>query len=675
MATRPGILIFGGGDVQGGLTGNAPAALVTPSTLTPLSEFYSLDLLRVTPDNGTTGASQSAALSWWPWFDDQGGTVYVVASGATSTTVQVTPDPSWTVDEWAGFTVTNSLPSPGFGFENHKIAVISNTPDTITVASWTTTPTAATGLHFNKGTFEDYHPVGAWRTVTELAAPAYRGGASTAQLNVGVGYDAGLVRELYENVFTADPYFVMAKFATLDTAVDYASAGSERTAFETWLTKVEAAFAVRYPLDTLVWKYVIDSLAPNDVNDWIVNTGTAAARITSYLADVQARMAWLRGASVLDNSTCRFLFLNHDHSIRGVDLPAGIPWTASQHTAAAGADANVRTVEFDGRGFANHGPGASLQQPSEDRRHYSPHVYFDEAPPIIRKAIELWEDGNAPNVDGAIPVYVLIGDSIEVATNLTTTYTTALGSSTLTTTVRDTRQKIWNRASGAVETYRAHYNSLTSGTAQAAPTALAGPEFSLTHELMKRHPDTGFVIIKRASNSSALVANATAYSSGTGGRWSKSYAATEHYDEMRADIENAIQSVNVTLDKQAELMAFIVGLGTNDAAVAGGGALFAAELPVFCTNLRDDFGTHVTGKDTPIVWRMPQLGASTAINVEMLAVRAALVARTGIDPQFRAMNVDDLERAADDLHLTPASTVAFGRRYDDELNFVELPNC
>jgi len=676
MATRPGILIFGGGDAQGGLPSQAPTALVTASDVTPLSEYHSLNLFRVVPDNGTTGASTSASLSWWPWFDTDGGAVYTVAVGATSTTVTVTPDPGWATNVWAGKTVINSTPTPGFGFENMRVAVVSNTSATVTVASWTTTPTAGTGLHFNEGTFEDYHAFGAWRPVPELAGPAYRGGGSALQGNVGIGYDAGLLRELYENVYKTSPYFVVAKYATNATAHTLASAGgSAQTTFSAWLARVTAAFAARYPSDTLEWHYVLHDLAHEDVQDWITNTGTAAARQVSYLADVQAGIAWLRSASVLNRAACRVLLFNHDQNIRGVALPGGIAWTASQHIAAAEADADVRTVELNGRGFATHGGAASTQQPSEDRTFYAPHVYYDEAPPVIRRAIELWEDGAAPNIDGAMPVYVLVGDSIETSTYLTMAYTTALASSTLTTTVRDSRQKIYNRATNAVEIYHAHYNSLTSGTAQAAPTALAGAEFSLTYELMQRHPDTGFVIIKRASNSSALIADATTYSAGSGGRWSKAYAATEHYGELETDIENALASINTTLGRQVELMAFFVGLGTNDATVAGGGALFASSLAPFCEALRDDFGTHTTGKDTPIIWRKPHLGASTAIGDEMLAVRAALETQALGDPQFRVMDVDDLDRGADDLHLSPASTVTFGRRYDTELGHIALPHC
>lgn len=669
-------MIFGSGDVHGGVVGNGPTALVTAANTTPLSDYHTLDLFRVVPDNGTTGASQAGSLSWHPWFDTDGGVTYTI-SASNSTTLTVSPDPSWTTNEWAGNAVTNSNASPFYGFQNLRIAVVSNTSDTITVSAWTTTPTVGTIMHFNEGRFEDYHALGAGRPYTELAAsPSYRGGGSAQQQNVGIGYDAGLLRELYENVYKTSPYFVAAKFGAANpTTNSYATAGAERTTFETWFARVTAAFATRYPSDTLDWRYVIINLAHADVQDWISNTGTAAARRASYAADTQAVISWLRSGPFDPQATPRFLLINHDHSIRGVDLPGGIAWTASQHMAVAAADANVRTVDFNGRGFDTRGVAATKTQPNEDRTFYAPHVYYKEASSVIRKAIGLWEEGAAASIDGAIPVYILIGDSTETSTYLTTAYTTALASSTLTTTARDSRQKIYNRVTSAVEIYHAHYNSLTSGSAQAAPTALAGAEFSLTHELMNRHPDTGFVIIKRASTTSSLIANATAYSSGTGGRWSKTYSATEHYGELETDIETALLYINKTLGRQAELMAFFVGLGTHDSTVAGGGDLFASTLTSFCASLRDDFGTHTTGKETPIIWRKPQLGASGAIGAEMLTIRAALETRAKADGQFRLMDVDGLDRGADDVNLTPDSVIAFGRSYNTELERVDLPNC
>jgi len=277
-------------------------------------------------------------------------------------------------------------------------------------------------------------------------------------------------------------------------------------------------------------------------------------------------------------------------------------------------------------------------------------------------------------MDYVIPVYIMLGDDLIVGNHCDETFTGALESPTLTNTARVSGQKIYNRATTSVEAYNAHDNSNTSGTAPAAPHA-AGPEFSLTQKLYARHSSTGFVIVKRGSNSSTLIANGTTYSAGTGGRWSKSYASTEHYDELGTDISNAFDDINTTLGKQAEVMGFFVSLGTHDQTVDGGGDLFTTELPTFVQNLRTDYGTHTTGKATPVIWRRPALGASGAISAEATKIRTALAKRAAADTQFRVLDADDIELASDNLSEVATGTITIGQRYDNELNRIALPNC
>jgi hypothetical protein len=277
-------------------------------------------------------------------------------------------------------------------------------------------------------------------------------------------------------------------------------------------------------------------------------------------------------------------------------------------------------------------------------------------------------------MSSVIPVYIMLGDDLIVGNHCDETFTTALESPTLTNTVRNSGQKIYNRTTTSVVAYNAHDNSNTSGTAPAAPQP-AGPEFSLTLRLFARHSSTGFVIIKRGSNSSTLIASDTAYSAGTGGRWSKTYASTEHYDELGTDITNAFDDINTTLGKQAEVMGFFVSLGTHDQTVDGGGALFTTELPIFVQNLRTDYGTHTTGKATPVIWRRPSLTASGAISAEATSIRTALTKRAQADKQFRVLDADDIELASDNLSEIPTGTITVGDRYDAELNYIALPNC
>lgn len=669
MADVPAIAYIGSAMVQGGTN---PQAEVTSTASYETQALRDKDAHRVCPDSDTDGAPTAASLSWYPWFDGNAGTVYIIAS-ATSTTVTVTPDPGWTTDEWVGNKVTNNNLT-GFGFRNKNITVTANSSDTITVASWTSTPEVGSGVWFNEGQWKDVAMNGAWRTITETlgAVTPTRSGASYAQGNQGAAPDQMLVRQLWKNVYPTSPYFQLWKYAHGTTTTGgWNDGGTERTPYTTDKARVDAAWTALANGNTLRWDYVVIDNSNNDVYSWRTSGGTPANSLL-YQADLEEMIAWLRSSSVFNNSTLKVILVNHDARLLNTTAPAGQGFANSAHQAIALADSNVRVCNLDGLELALRGAdNATPTWQGEDPRYYSTSVFQREYPIELRKTIDLWEQGSAPNVDGAIPVYIMLGDSLTVGTHCDVTFTGALESPTLTNTARNSLQKIFNRSTGNVEAYDAHNNSNTSGTVN----AIAGPEFSLTQQLYERHPDTGFVIIKRGSNSSTLIAAGTAYSSGTGGRWSKAYASTEHYDELRADIENALQYINVTLEKQAELMGFFVSLGTNDQAVSGGGDLFTNELPVFVRNLRQDFGTHTSGKDTPVIWRKPQLNAGTAINAESLKVRAALEARAKADSQFRLMDVDDIEISTDNVHETARGTIRVGERFDLELNHIALPNC
>jgi hypothetical protein len=676
MVTRPGILIFG--DHRGVNGGVTPITEIIADGTVQSSLQWNMDLHQIIPA-GTDNEPDATSLGWWPWYDGSRGGLETnsgnpyVLTGSTSTTATVS-GAGWTVDEWVGYKVTNNNAS-GFGWHNRDVVVVSNTADTITVASWPGgTPTIGEGLWFNEGRFADYHVAGGWRSLAEFIGlqVQVRGGGTWQNGNAGLGYDAGLLRELRANLYPVDPYFQVFKYTPTDAKVrDYGSAGAARTAFETMLARVNVCFEQRYTSgDDISWDYCIFDMSQGDVQDWIANPGNQ----NDYLGHLQATLTWLRSASVCNNPNMRVLLINHDHLLRNVDAPGKTAAASVYHTAAAFLDSNTRVVEFNGQGFPTKGTAlsATLWLPTEDREGYHVDTYASRAPKLIRQHIELWEAGAAPATDGAMPVYILIGDSIEVG-SMSSTYTTALVSQTLIPSVRDSRQRIWNRSTGAVEAYNPHTNSQTSGSTIFG--AIAGPEFSLTHELMQRHPDTGFVIIKRASVGAALIAEANAYDIyENGGSWSETVTG-EHYDALVEDVNGATQYINTVLGKQVELMAIFVGLGSNDSAVAGGGDLFTTELPQFVAKLRDDFGTHNTGKATPVIWRLPQLGCAVAIRAEMLKIRAAVRARAAADTQFRAHDVDDLERQVDNIHETPESTIDRGRRMDVELGLVELPNC
>ncbi len=666
MATRPGVLIFGGTMVQGG-TGT-PQAIVTSAGAYPTSETYDRTLHRVTPDDASTGAPTAATLSWWPWYDGQLGTTRVI-SASTSTTVTVSPSPGWTTNEWAGQRVTNNN-ATGFGLQNKNITIVSNTADTLTVAAWTATPTVGTLLWISEGRFTDYHPIGAWRTYTEILAATVptRGGGSWQQGQQGIGYDAGLVRELLTHVWPTAPYFQIAKFATTYSIRDHAvGTGASHSNFEAEVAKMDAAFALRYPSDTLEWQYVILDLSATDVASWVAHP----EYYLTFAANLQTLIAYLR--TTLGNASLRVLLVNHDARILSVSAAAGIGLANGQQTYVASLDADVRVLALDGRGLPMRGTSA-FYVPSEDTPFYAVSAYTTLIPPLIRRALQVWEaSGTNSTPDGVMPVYILLGDSIEVSTRMNASYTAQLASPTMTTTTRDDRQRIWNRANQAIEAYHAHVNSQTSGSVTL--TAMAGPEFSLMVELMQRHPDTGFVLVKRASASSTLAADGVAYDANeNGGKW-ESGTADEHWDELVADVQACFLAINIDMGKQAALCGIFVGLGTNDQAYAGGGDAFEAALPGFVADLRNTFGTQAYGAAAPIVWRKPHLGSASAIADESIIVRAALEDYADTDAQFLVMDVDDLERyAGDNIHETPEATIAHGIRFAEHLDEIALPN-
>lgn len=674
MATIPGILLLGGEGVQGGSVSNSPSSTV--STAEVLAgraggQFFDQSGVgRVVPADDS-GDPSATTLSWWPWYDDTFGDVYVIGS-ATATTVTVSPDPGWTVDEWAGSKVSTS--SLGLGLDNTRVAVISNTSDTLTVASWTTTPVVASSLWLDEGRFTDYAAMTAFRTAGESSSPT-RGGGAYAQGGTGFGWDAGLLPLLWEEVFTSSPYFAFAKFAAAADTADYNAAGGQRTVAETWMAKVNAAFALRYPSDTVEWKYIILDYSTEDLDAFIAEL-PLFTQLASYDDDLNAQIAWLRGAAMANNADARVLLLNHDTTMREADATAAgaaINLVGAMHTGhalVAAADTDVRAVDLNGANLPLRNDSAYNYATDADKEFYAPQVYWRDGAKIISRAIELWEAGDGTASDGVMPVYILFGDSIETG-EITPTYSTALDSDIYTATARDARQRIWNRTNQAVEAYDAHTNTQTSGTS----TTSVGAHFSLTHKLMLRHPDTGFVLIQRGSSSSGLATSSAAYSAGSGGTW-LSGVSGENWEEFNDDVANCYNAINVQFGRQAQLRAIIVGLGSNDAATAGGGASFADALDNFVAEMRDKWGHVVEGKATPIIWRVPQIGlANGMIYDEVIEIRNALTNKAADDPQFIAQNVDDLERKSDDIHETAAANVTRGERLDGEIAKIELPNC
>lgn len=652
MANVPGVLIIGDEQTQGSY---AVQANVSALGVTDLVKFYDADVLRVTPSVAATGAPNAAALGWYPWYDLGAQSTFYSVASSTSTTLTVSPSPAWTVNQWAGKIVT-VVNSTTVGFQQRR-TIVSNTADTITVASWSAgTPTAGMFFFLGQGRWKDYHPCGGYLHPTEIGSVfATRGGSSVASFGLGVGPDAGLIRQFLDNTWTTAPFFQLAKFAnTAKTVGQWGTAASGiRTAFETFVAEMASAWTALANGNTLVWECVILDQSQTDVIDWATNP----ANYLLYQAALTAWIPYLRTA--LGNPSLKVLIVNHDNVINNVITPSGTLLANRIHRTVAAADANMRTVSMQGLRTMDvtfFGIG------TENRPGYAPAQQWAQVAQRMREGYELLAAGNPPAYEGAIPTYLFIGDSICVGT-FTETYTDALDSPTLTSGPRSAHQIIFNAIEASGEPYDVGENSNTSGTLLPS----AGPECSMMVDLEVLHP-TDFLLVKRGSSSSSLAADFSAYTDGgitgiSGGRWSKSYQSTEHYGDLLDLFAAAKQYAHVTLGKQLDLKGIFVVLGTNDGAEAGGGALFAAELATFIADLRADFSTRTSGTPLPITWRLPQLDVDHAIEDEMLEVRAALEAYALTDEQFQLINVDDLERmASDNIHENGDSAIVHGQR-------------
>ena len=142
MANVPSILLIGDTMIQGG----APGVLagVGSTGLSDLQTFGDFEALKIVPSDAATGAPTATSLGWYAWYDGAyGSTLYSVAASPapSATTISVSPSPGWTINEFAGRYVS-IVNSSTIGYSNRR-PIVSNTADTLTVASWLSgTPTA-----------------------------------------------------------------------------------------------------------------------------------------------------------------------------------------------------------------------------------------------------------------------------------------------------------------------------------------------------------------------------------------------------------------------------------------------------------------------------------------------------------------------------------------------------
>lgn len=665
MATVPSVLLVGDYMLNGGNPG--VKAQVSSTATTALQEFRDLDVMKVVPSDAATGAPTAGSLSWYPWWDGTySATDYTKSGAATSTTITAAGSPGWTVDEHVNKWVS-VFNSTLIGYQARGL-ITSNTADTLTVASWVngSTPTGTVPFFISEGGWRDYHAAPGWRNPYEIAGSivdAKRGGSTWQALGNGIGPDAGLMHEL-SKIHPASPYFQLAKYVSTATTVNaWGTAGSGiRTAFDAFKAQLDAGWAALASGDTLSWDLIVIDNSMRDVNNWAATPGN----IIYYKAALESFISYLR--TTMGNASAHVVLVNHDTRLTDAAglLTSGVAAANAIHHSVAADGTNIRIVSLEGERLS--GSDLTYGGHNEVRQFYSASTYWGSYATKVAKAYELALAGAPTAYDGGIPLYILIGDSIAVG-QIQNQFIDQLDSPTLTGTPRGAEQGIYNRSTDAVEAYDFGDNSNTSGTV----TGSGGPEVSMMHELEQLHPN-GFVMLKRASNSSALATELTAYvgTGSEGGVWNHSVVG-EHWDELKTDYDNVLQYINTTLGKQADLKGVFVILGTNDAASAGGGAAFATALPGFVSQLRATFQTRTSGPAVPIVWRKPQLDTATAIFDEAYAIRQALDTYATTDVKFTVVNVDSLERnTTDDIHETPESSIVDGQRLVAALATVAL---
>lgn len=657
MATVPGILYIGDYQAQGGNPGlNATADGLMAS---PLDYSRDRKWLRFTPDE----ADGTPATTFYPWYEGSAGATNYTVGSSSTTTITASGSPGWTTNQWAGrrVTVLNTSPIPGVGIAQ-RLVVTSNTANQVTFGA-TTAPTVGAVFFLGQGRFISYHPVAGRLSASEIIAgqASFRSGSAWQASGLGMSCDLTLIRALTDDVYDASPYFHFVKWAdpaTVNTGWADSPNDSARAAFLPEFARVATAATERS--NTIAWDVGILDSSMADLEAAISNP----LLLLTYETRLREQIAWLKSAAVCNNSSLKVLLVNHSQDMWMVTGVGGVAWMRAAHIAVARDTANVAIVDMSGQSLGVAGDALATEA-----KYYSLGGYGWMGEEMARQINRLAAGSSQP-FDGSLPTYLQFGDSIFVGP-ITSTWTGALNSEELEgpnagNFQRPANQLIWNESAGAVQVYEPHTNSNTAGSVGAT----AGPDLSIMAELSRIHPG-GFCLFKRASNGSALASEASAYSSGDGGRWIS--GAGEHYADALEDWSAFVQYVNLVLGKQVDTRGAIVSLGHNDQTVAGGGEAFAAALPGFCADLRADFSTRSSGDNFPIIWRRPQDDAAFVTAARMAEVRAALDTQTDVDAKFRWVDVDDLERDRDDdLHETPESAVVGGRRYVTELNALSI---
>lgn len=667
MTARPGILLIGGYQLQGG---EVPFdAKMDGIGQTHLRHLKDKKLMLTVPYN----QDGTPSTAFKPWYHGNGGPQYsAVAASATTVTVSGTP---FTIDELIGLRIIllNESPVPNVGLRAIS-TITDNTANVITFNNVGFTPGSTVRFMIGSGQFESYHPAQGWLHTSEIGTPSYRGGSAWNAFGQGVGPDMTLIHGLYEDVHNEAPWFFMAKYAVSNTEVftDLGDAplNGGRAALLNEITKIEAAAADDG--DTVDWTDVIIDFSTEDAKI-AASGGNPALFFANYKNNLTQLIAWLR--TELGNANLRVCLVSHDPALYATTAPAAIAITRVWHAEIARDDENVGVIDMRGQPFGdvNNDPPTVFDAPSAEVTQYSTEGYMWYGREALR-VIKRLTAGTPAAVAGAEPVYVLFGDSLTTG-GIALTWVQESDSEELsgpnsgTNVERPSSQKIWNGIVAQLQTYDP---SVNANTLQSAITSTSGPELSIMAELGARHPE-GFTLLKIGSSGSGLASSLGAYvdfgtsdpaangGPGTGGVWLES--ENQNYTILQLEMAKLVAYVNDVLGKQADMRGMMVILGTNDNGPTGGGAAFAAAIESFVLGLWSEFATRTSGADFPIAWLRPQPDFQGAKEAEISQIRAAIDLMADSYSSFKSVNSDNLERNREDnLHHTPDTSVEVGRR-------------
>jgi hypothetical protein len=658
MATVPGILWIGAFHATGGNPGLF--AVADGIMQTRLSNLLDREVMRIVPDDPSTGAPTAGSLSCWPWFDPAADSTSYTITASTTTTITVAGTP-WTTNQWAGrlCTVRNATPLPNVGFAD-RFVITSNTSNTLTFSARPAAPTVGATFFLGVGMFLDYHPVAGWLHPTEVGSPSLRSGSTPYSVGNGVGPDAGFVRRVFQGLYSSAPYFHFWKWQTT-TAVTLGWADApndgQRANLLAEKARVDAAAAARG--NTISWQWVVIDLSMTDLEAAIGNPLLALV----YEARLQQMIAWLRSA--FSNADLRIVLIQHRQDLWSASAPGGALFFRGLQRSVARQDGLVSLYDMEGARIAT-----ATDAPGDEPKYYTQDEYIRMGIGVCDLMVRTQNPVPVP-APGGFPLYLMLGDSIfvghAVADWILKSESRDISGPTPGSLLRPTNQRIWSDVGAVLETYHPTVNSNQFGSI----SATAGPDLSIMAELGRIHPD-GFAVLKRASNGSTMYASGIAYDPGTGngGRWAKAFA--EHYSMLRAAFGRCVAYIN-SQGRQADVRGAFVSLGTNDQVVAGGGQTFADQLRGFLADLWLDFSTRTSGEKFPIIWRRPQAEFNGAQPAQLEIVRQALADVAEEDPQFVPVDADDLERDRNDnLHETPESAVLTGRRMVAALRTVAI---